>query len=142
MFISFDIGKDEKFVEQKIDSFQDFEERKESVCESGFKKNPHMAGTYGTALYFLKEKYKLNKEWDILVNQNQFFREALIQNADKLPNDILDKIALIKKISTFAVLGNESIKRTKHPIFGKMSYEEWDKLQYMHLDHHLRQFGV
>jgi len=53
-----------------------------------------------------------------------------------------NKIALIKKISTFAVLGNESIKRTKHPIFGKMSYEEWDKLQYMHLDHHLRQFGV
>jgi hypothetical protein len=53
-----------------------------------------------------------------------------------------NKIELIKKISTFAVLGDESIKKTKHPIFGKMSYEEWDKLQYMHLDHHLRQFGV
>jgi hypothetical protein len=53
-----------------------------------------------------------------------------------------NKIALIKKISTFAVLGDKSIKKTKHPIFGKMSYEEWDKLQYMHLDHHLRQFGV
>ncbi len=29
----------------------------------------------------------------------------------------------------------------KHPIFGKFSSEQWGKLQYKHLDHHLRQFG-
>lgn len=28
-----------------------------------------------------------------------------------------------------------------HPFFGKMSKEEWGKIAYKHLDHHLRQFG-
>ncbi|MFD2892645.1 DUF1569 domain-containing protein [Flavobacterium chuncheonense] len=26
--------------------------------------------------------------------------------------------------------------------FGKMSYEDWDKLHWKHLDHHLKQFNV
>ena len=30
----------------------------------------------------------------------------------------------------------------KHPIFGKMSTAQWDALNWKHLDHHLRQFGV
>jgi len=33
---------------------------------------------------------------------------------------------------------------TKHPhtFFGKLTPEEWARLMYKHLDHHLRQFGV
>ena len=29
-----------------------------------------------------------------------------------------------------------------HPAFGKLSPEQWGKMQYKHLDHHLRQFGA
>lgn len=29
-----------------------------------------------------------------------------------------------------------------HPIFGPLTRDQWGKLQYKHLDHHLRQFGV
>jgi hypothetical protein len=29
-----------------------------------------------------------------------------------------------------------------HPIFGKFTKEQWGQMQYKHLDHHLRQFGV
>ena len=29
-----------------------------------------------------------------------------------------------------------------HPTFGKLTKEQWGKMQYKHLDHHLRQFGV
>ncbi|PCJ51501.1 MAG: hypothetical protein COA70_14110 [Planctomycetota bacterium] len=29
-----------------------------------------------------------------------------------------------------------------HPIFGKFTTEQWGKMQYKHLDHHLKQFGV
>jgi hypothetical protein len=29
-----------------------------------------------------------------------------------------------------------------HPVFGGMSAEEWHRWGYLHLDHHLRQFGV
>ncbi len=34
------------------------------------------------------------------------------------------------------------IKDLVHPFFGEMSEEEWGWLQYKHIDHHLRQFGV
>ncbi len=30
----------------------------------------------------------------------------------------------------------------EHPMFGKFSPEQWGKMQFKHLDHHLRQFGV
>jgi hypothetical protein len=30
----------------------------------------------------------------------------------------------------------------KHPFFGDFTTEQWGKMQYKHLDHHLRQFGV
>ena len=29
-----------------------------------------------------------------------------------------------------------------HPIFGELTAEQWGKMQYKHLDHHLTQFGV
>lgn len=30
----------------------------------------------------------------------------------------------------------------EHPMFGKFTTEQWGKMQYKHIDHHLRQFGV
>ena len=29
-----------------------------------------------------------------------------------------------------------------HPMFGKFTHEQWGKLEYKHLDHHLKQFGL
>ena len=29
-----------------------------------------------------------------------------------------------------------------HPAFGPMTKEQWGKMQYKHLDHHFRQYGV
>lgn len=29
-----------------------------------------------------------------------------------------------------------------HPAFGKLTKDQWGKMQYKHLDHHFRQFGV
>jgi hypothetical protein len=29
-----------------------------------------------------------------------------------------------------------------HPIFGRMSSAQWLRWAYLHMDHHLRQFGV
>jgi Protein of unknown function (DUF1569) len=51
------------------------------------------------------------------------------------------KKELIANFSKFAE-GEKSIKITDHPFWGKMTYEDWDKLMYKHMDHHLRQFGV
>jgi len=33
-------------------------------------------------------------------------------------------------------------KRTPHPFFGEMSERDWMKWGWLHMDHHLRQFGV
>ncbi|AOW09684.1 DUF1569 domain-containing protein [Flavobacterium gilvum] len=38
--------------------------------------------------------------------------------------------------------GTQTIKVLYHPFWGKMTYEDWDKLMWRHTDHHLRQFGV
>jgi len=29
-----------------------------------------------------------------------------------------------------------------HPLFGAFTSQQWGQMQYKHLDHHLRQFGV
>ncbi|UPQ79440.1 DUF1569 domain-containing protein [Flavobacterium azooxidireducens] len=52
------------------------------------------------------------------------------------------KAELITKVKRFADEGTACIKIEKHPFFGKMSFEEWDNLQWKHLNHHLKQFGV
>jgi uncharacterized protein DUF1569 len=52
------------------------------------------------------------------------------------------KSELIAKIKSFSDEGPQVIKTHKHPFFGPMSNEDWDNLQWKHLDHHLRQFGV
>ncbi|MCX8019931.1 MAG: DUF1569 domain-containing protein [Chitinophagaceae bacterium] len=49
------------------------------------------------------------------------------------------KKELISYISRFSV---ENIRITKHPVFGPLTTEQWGKMQWKHLDHHLRQFGV
>lgn len=33
-------------------------------------------------------------------------------------------------------------RRTAHPMFGEMKYADWMRWAYLHMDHHLRQFGV
>lgn len=51
------------------------------------------------------------------------------------------KLELIEKFASFTQ-GAHVIKTNKHPFFGPMSHEEWDNLQWKHLNHHLKQFGV
>ncbi|UQD57524.1 DUF1569 domain-containing protein [Flavobacterium sp. K5-23] len=51
------------------------------------------------------------------------------------------KKELIEKFSRFSENKN-SIVVMNHPFWGKMTYEDWDKLMWNHLDHHLKQFGI
>jgi hypothetical protein len=48
-------------------------------------------------------------------------------------------IAMIKDFST---RGEQGLTKDAHPFFGRMNNEEWIRLNWMHLDHHLKQFGV
>jgi Protein of unknown function (DUF1569) len=37
---------------------------------------------------------------------------------------------------------NNADKKTMHPVFGELNFEEWVLLHYKHVTHHLRQFGL
>jgi len=37
---------------------------------------------------------------------------------------------------------NDTAKKTVHPVFGPLNFQEWTLLHYKHIRHHLRQFGV
>lgn len=50
-----------------------------------------------------------------------------------------ERDALLAMITRFS---SQTLTKEPHPIFGKMTEHEWDVLQWKHLDHHLRQFGV
>lgn len=65
---------------------------------------------------------------------------------DFLRNNPVDfegaKSELIAKVLKFSTLGPKVIANHNHPFFGEMTNEEWDLLQWKHLNHHLKQFGV
>lgn len=51
-----------------------------------------------------------------------------------------DSSTLIASIERFSS-HPEGKEFSFHPIFGRMSRNQWGKLAWIHLDHHLRQFG-
>jgi len=52
-----------------------------------------------------------------------------------------EKSLLIRLINEFSEKRN--VKEWEpHPMFGKFTQDQWGKMQYKHLDHHLRQFNV
>ena len=50
-----------------------------------------------------------------------------------------EKTELLELISQFE---ENRIITTPHPVFGKMTKDQWSKATWKHLDHHLQQFGV
>jgi len=54
----------------------------------------------------------------------------------------IEKNRLIQLVQRFITQGEAALTKEPHPFFGKLTTNEWDLLQWKHLDHHLRQFGV
>jgi hypothetical protein len=53
-----------------------------------------------------------------------------------------ERTRLATLLDRFIRQGPEQAARHIHPFFGRLSGEEWGRLMYKHLDHHLQQFGV
>lgn len=51
------------------------------------------------------------------------------------------KAELLKNWSRYTE-GPQTITLKNHPMWGKMSHEDWNKLMWNHITHHLKQFGV
>jgi hypothetical protein len=53
-----------------------------------------------------------------------------------------ERARLLSLIEQFSTGGPAACTTHPHAFFGPMTSDEWGRLQYKHLDHHLRQFGV
>jgi hypothetical protein len=73
-------------------------------------------------------KKKLPTAPSFVIKDERIFEEE----KDKLIN-------LVKKVKD---KGASALTVNPHPFFGKLTEIEWYILQWKHLDHHLRQFGV
>ncbi len=103
------------------------------------------------AVAFSEKELKINFFMKLLgkMLKNKVFNSDFKKNSPTAPefvfSDTYDfeasKKALIEKFSRFAE-GEKSISLTQHPFWGKMTPDDWNKLMWKHLDHHLRQFGV
>ena len=58
------------------------------------------------------------------------------------PDFLIEKTAIIAALKKFVEKGHGITSEAEHPFFGELTSDEWDKLMWKHLDHHLRQFGV
>lgn len=103
------------------------------------------------AVAFSEKELKINFFMKLLgrMLKNKVFNNEFQKNSPTAPEFIFKesydfetaKAALIEKFSRFTE-GEKSITLTQHPFWGKMSPEDWNKLMWNHVDHHLKQFGV
>jgi hypothetical protein len=64
--------------------------------------------------------------------------ELLAQDASGWDDDLPRFAALLERFAARAQGGSWP----RHPAFGQMNAKQWGDLEFRHVDHHLRQFGV
>lgn len=62
--------------------------------------------------------------------------ELLLTEAGEFESD---RRRVVEMVNRLAAAPDK--KGPEHPLFGPLSTEEWNTLQWKHIDHHLRQFG-
>ncbi len=58
------------------------------------------------------------------------------------PVDFALDVAELESLTELFATRGKNFDWPPHPIFGRMSLAEWLRWAYVHMDHHLRQFGV
>lgn len=58
------------------------------------------------------------------------------------PGDFAGDIATLESLVELITAPRRSFDWEAHPIFGRMSDADWLRWGYLHMDHHLRQFGA
>ena len=58
------------------------------------------------------------------------------------PVDFAADIARLETLVELVTAQPRSFEWQPHPIFGRMSQADWLRWGYLHMDHHLRQFGA
>ncbi len=58
------------------------------------------------------------------------------------PGDFATDVARLESLMELVTAARRDIEWEAHPIFGVMSEAAWLRWGYLHMDHHLRQFGA
>lgn len=81
----------------------------------------------------------------MLVNQKPLPRNSPTDKSLVVSDErdlTVEKQRLRELIDRFVAGGPGACTKHPHPFFGSLTPEEWAALMYMHLNHHLQQFGV
>jgi hypothetical protein len=63
------------------------------------------------------------------------------QHGGTKPSELAADLAQLEALVEFVTTRRTSFQWHPHPIFGPMSESAWMRWAYLHMDHHLRQFG-
>jgi hypothetical protein len=58
------------------------------------------------------------------------------------PADFAANVAELETLMKLVTTRDKTFRWAAHPIFGTMSHAAWLRWAYLHMDHHLRQFGA
>lgn len=64
------------------------------------------------------------------------------QCAGTRPVDFAADVAELETLLDLIMTSEKSFDRRAHPVLGRMSQAAWLRWAYLHMDHHLRQFGA
>ncbi|MCA9837343.1 MAG: DUF1569 domain-containing protein [Trueperaceae bacterium] len=84
------------------------------------------------------------------VAKRQVLNKGLAKNMPTLPSIKIadpkefqqEKKRFVQELERFLKGGEAGIRRPSHDFFGRMTPNEWARLQYLHIDHHFRQFRI
>jgi hypothetical protein len=87
------------------------------------------------AQWFFKRMMYNDKPWSKGMQTPKCFKVETAKEMDE------EKKVLINLLQEFFAQRKRE-KWPKHPVFGKFTPEQVGKMQFKHLDHHLKQFGI
>jgi len=137
-----------KDIKNRLDAFTELNERQWGKMTHGQMLH-HCQGPLNIMMQ--KEDYGLKPNWLAKV----FFKKSLYSDKPwrkNLPTAKFLKESELRDFATEKVKLEQLIDELyaqkdteswpEHPAFGYFTYEQWGKMQYKHLDHHLTQFGL
>ncbi len=98
------------------------------------KEDYNLKPNFFAKLFFKKAMYS-DKPWKKNLPTMKQFKETTPRDFEierKKLNELLDELESQRERNNWKA----------HPTFGEMTKEQWGKMQYKHLDHHLRQFNA
>jgi hypothetical protein len=76
------------------------------------------------------------------VAKRQILTKGSSKNMPTSPDFAREKERFVRELERLVRGGEAGITKQPHDFFGRMTPSEWGRLQYLHIDHHFRQFGA